>query len=127
MRQNHVANPPQTIWQPELCPELPCIYGPLDYHLFRDLLVEIDRLLLAGIEARFVTEALALLPPDANATACARCAKHAVLALRCNIARKLTTLDYRDFAVQGAPQAAVGAARAHRPERKTGETNRAAH
>jgi hypothetical protein len=100
MQQNHVANPPQTIWRPELRPELPYVYGPLDYHLFRNLLVEIDRLFRTDIETRFAREALALLPADAGATARARCDKHAVLALRCNIARKLTGLDYCGFAVR---------------------------
>jgi hypothetical protein len=81
MRQNHVANLLQIIWQPELRPELPCVCGCLDYRFLRDLLVEIDRLLLAGIKARFVAEVLAQLPADTNAPARARYARHAVLAL----------------------------------------------
>jgi hypothetical protein len=89
-------------WQPELRPAISTVYGPPDYRLFRDQLLEIDRLLRAGIEAQFVREVLSHLPADADAATRNRCAKNAVLALRCNIARKLTGLAYRAFAVRAA-------------------------
>jgi hypothetical protein len=89
-------------WQPELRPTISTVYGPLDYRIFRDQLLEIDRLLRAGIEAQFVREVLSHLPADADAATRNRCAKNAVLALRCNIARKLTGLACRAFAVRAA-------------------------
>jgi hypothetical protein len=86
----------------ELRTAVSTVYGSLDYRIFRDQLFEIDRLLRAGIEAQFVREVISHLPEDADAATRNRCAKNVVLALRRNIARKLTGLACRAFAVRTA-------------------------
>jgi len=81
-------------WQPELRPALPCVYGPIDFREFRDQLITIDQLLdTGGVEMRFVRLADAEQGSHRNATARMRFAQASSLALRCNIARKLTGLD----------------------------------
>lgn len=88
-------------WQPELRPELPCVYGPVDYRIFRAQLLEIDRLLdEGGVEMDFVRASLALHDTSPKASQIQRLATQSARALRCNIARKLTGLDYREFAVR---------------------------
>lgn len=90
-------------WQPELRPALPCVYGPIDFREFRDQLIAIDQLLdKGGIEERFVRLADAEQGNHRNVTARLRFAQASGLALRCNLARKLTGLDYREFAVRCA-------------------------
>jgi hypothetical protein len=97
---------PTIVYQTALRPALPCIYGPVEFREFRDQLVTIDGLLVAGsIEDAFVQRALA-----ENAAAwthttpkqLARFVRTSVLALRCNVARKLTGLPFREFAVRAA-------------------------
>lgn len=90
-------------WQPELRPELPCVYGPVDYRVFREQLEQIDRLLdEGGIEADFVRASLAERAGAADGCARQSLATQSALALRCNLARKLTGLAYREFAVRAA-------------------------
>lgn len=78
----------------------------MEFRQFRDQLVTIDGLLVAGgVEAEFIRLALAENTAgwqDATAKQLQRFARTSVLALRCNVARKLTGLSFRDFAVRAA-------------------------
>ena len=88
-------------WQPELRPDIPTVYGPVDYHLFVAQLEEIDHLLLhGGIENDFVREVLDSQPPEPNDKLRAHRSKNASLALRSNIARKILGLGYRELSVR---------------------------
>ena len=100
MHKSTKTNHPYIAWQPELRPDIPTVYGPLDYRVFKAQLEEIDRLLLAGPEDDFVAEVLAQYPPQADAAFLLRRAKNASLALRSNIARKILGLGYREMAVR---------------------------
>lgn len=101
---------PKTIpilaYQPALRPALPCVYGPVDFRDYRDRLVEIDWMLdEGGIESTFVQAAAAEHAVElegASACACQRFARTSALALRCNVARVLTGLNYRNFAIRTA-------------------------
>mgnify|MGYP000367033144 CR=1 FL=1 len=92
--------------QPALRPALPCIYGPVEFREFRDQFVQIDRMLdEGGIETTFVQLARAENAAEwanADAQQLGRFARQSALALRCNIARVLTGLSFRDFAVRAA-------------------------
>ena len=95
------ANRTHIAWQPELRPDIPTVYGPLEYRLFKAQLEEIDELLLhGGIENDFVGEVLDSLPAELDEKAHAHRAKNASLALRSNIARKILGLSYRELAVR---------------------------
>lgn len=78
----------------------------MEFREWRDRLVTIDAMLLeGGFEAAFVQAAAAehaATLADADAKACGRFAQASVLALRCKIARALTGLSYREFAVRVA-------------------------
>ena len=91
-------------YQPALRPALPCVYGPLDYREQRVLFQRIDSILSAsGLEEQFITLTLAEREIDTQGATAARLerfAKYSVLALRTNIARNLTGLDHRDFAIR---------------------------
>lgn len=97
---------PTIAYQSALRPALPCVYGPVEFQEFRAQLVAIDGLLVAGrLEESFVQLAVAenaAAWADATPPQLARFARTSVLALRCNIARKLTGLSFRDFAVRAA-------------------------
>jgi hypothetical protein len=97
---------PTIVYQPALRPALPCVYGPVDFRDYRDRLVTIDQMLLeGGVEAVFIQAAVAENSAEwaaASASQLQRFARHSVLALRCNVARLLTGLSYRDFAVRCA-------------------------
>ena len=88
-------------YQPALRPALPCVYGPLNYREQRALFERIDLILSAsGLEQDFIHLALADQKIDTDATSAKRLesfARFSVLALRSNIARKLTGLAHRDF------------------------------
>jgi len=88
-------------YQPALRPALPCVYGPLDYREQRALFERIDLILsTSGMEQEFINLALADRKIDTDATSAKhleRFARCSVLALRSNIARKLTGLAHRDF------------------------------
>lgn len=88
-------------YQPALRPALPCVYGPLDYREQRALFERIDLILSAsGLEQDFINLALADRKIDTDATSAKRLesfARISVLALRANIARKLTGLAHREF------------------------------
>jgi IS5 family transposase len=97
---------PILAYQPSLRPALPCVYGPIEFRDYRALLVAIDALLLeGGIESAFVRlaaqeHAAALV--GASSKAGAAFARTSALALRCNIAREITGLAYREFALRVA-------------------------
>ena len=96
-------------FQLELRPELPNVYGTLDYREFRDTLTKIDEILTkSGLEHRLVTEALNQYVATNNRNAIKFYnSKEAVFhykklkhALRCNIARHLTGESYRQFSIR---------------------------
>lgn len=78
----------------------------MEFREFRDQLVVIDGMLQeGGIEAAFVQAAAAehaTALAGAGAKGWARFAQTSALALRCNVARVLTGLSYREFAVRAA-------------------------
>lgn len=99
-------------FQPELCPALPVVVGNVDYQEFKATLLRIDELLhKADLESEFVRHYLWEVervraemagrhghePRQLSAKAVTRIAEHAVLALRCNIARALMGGSYREF------------------------------
>ena len=95
----------QTItYQPALRPALPCIYGPLEYREQRDLYERIDGILkTSGLEQELINLAVPERAFDyetASVKRVDRFARMCVLALRSNIARKLTGLDHREFCVR---------------------------
>ena len=95
--------------QLELRPELPNVYGTLDYREFRDTLTKTDEVLVkSGLEHKLVTEALRQYVADNKPNAIRfynskevtfhyKKLKHA---LRCNIARHLTGESYRHFSIR---------------------------
>jgi len=97
---------PTIAYQSALRPALPCVYGPVEFREFRDRLVTIDGLLVAGgLEEMFVQRAVvenAAELAEATPRQLARFARTSVLALRCNVARKLTGLAFREFAVRAS-------------------------
>lgn len=78
----------------------------MEFREYRDQFVQIDTCLLeGGIESAFLQAAAAEHAAElagASPAACERFARTTVLALRCNLARVLTGLTYRDFAVRCA-------------------------
>ncbi len=98
-------------FQLELRPEIPNVYGTLDYREFRETLLKIDEILIqSGLEHDLVTNALNQYAIN-NQLDCAKFfnSKDAVFhykkfkhALRCNIARHLTGESYRLFSIRMA-------------------------
>jgi len=95
--------------QLNLSPEIPNIYGTLDYREFRDTLVKIDQILVdSGLEDKLVSEALeqfvikSELNPNRfyNSKQASFHYKKLKHALRCNIARHLTGESYRLFSIR---------------------------
>ncbi len=96
-------------FQHELRPELPNVYGTLDYRLFRDMLVKMDDILTnSGLEHDIVSKAVAqqnenneteaqLLYSDLQSSFHYKTLRHA---LRCNLARHLTGESYRLFSMR---------------------------
>ena len=96
-------------FQLELRPELPNVYGTLDYREFRDTLIKIDEVLVkSGFEHRLATEALSQYVANNelnankfyNSKGAAFHYKKLRHALRCNIARHLTGESYRQFSIR---------------------------
>jgi len=96
-------------FQQELRPELPNVYGTLDYHNFRKMLIKIDEILTkSGLEHDVVSQALAQQIQDdkgdvrqsysdQKSSFHYKTLRHA---LRCNIARHLTGESYRLFSMR---------------------------
>lgn len=105
-KTNTERTAPIIAYQPALRPALPCVYGPVDFRDYRDRLVTIDRMLVeGGIEAAFIQAVVAedaAAWADASAAQLQQLARQSVLALRCNVARGITGLSFRDFAVRAA-------------------------
>ena len=81
-----------------LRPELPVIIGNIDYKNFKELLIEIDELLIkSGIEENFVEEQLVKRNKFFGVENQERFQKRCRVALRCNIVRWLTEKEYRPF------------------------------
>jgi hypothetical protein len=78
----------------------------VDFRDYRDRVVTIDRMLLeGGVEAAFIQAAVAENSAEwasASAAQLQSFARQSALALRCNVARLLTGLSFRDFAVRAA-------------------------
>jgi hypothetical protein len=101
-------------FQTELRPELPNVYGTLDYQEFRSTLIKIDEILTkSGLETQLVMEALNQYVATNNIDSVKfynsrqvafhhRKLRHA---LRCNIARHLTGESYRLFSIRLADSA----------------------
>lgn len=85
-------------------PTLSCVYGPVEYREYREQLEEIDRILREGkLEELFVCEAVKQFEKKEEFVSWKqrlRYVKSSRLALRCNLARKLTGLGYREFSVR---------------------------
>ena len=96
-------------YQPALRPALPDIYGPTEYREQRAIYERIDQILtVSGIEQEFIRLALvdhASALVGASAKDLERFANLSVVALRSNIARKLTGLAHREFCVRLADSA----------------------
>ena len=94
--------------QQDISPEIPSLYGNIDYKNYRNTLIKIDQILDQGqLEDRLIESALINWmrkenknPAEfVNSKAYAKQWKHFQLALRCNIARQLTDESFRDFSV----------------------------
>lgn len=97
------------LFQQELRPEIPNVYGTLDYKNFRNTLVKIDDLLIkSGFEQKLVAQALSQYVADHqvdtdkffNSKSANFHYKKLRHALRCNIARHLTGDSYRAFSIR---------------------------
>lgn len=97
--------------QYDLRPELPNVYGSVEYRNFRDTLVKIDEILTkSGLEDDLCSQALAqqiandsVTPKEFyNSKQASLHYKKLKHALRCNIARHLTGESYRSFSVRVA-------------------------
>jgi len=93
-------------YQPAFRPALPIVYGPLEFRQQRELFQRLDELIeQGGFEREFISLAMSLRPGNwakASGAAKERFARYSVLALRCNIARKITGLNFRDMAIRTA-------------------------
>jgi hypothetical protein len=96
-------------FQLELRPEIPNVYGTLDYQEFREVLMKIDEVLSkSGLEQKLVSQALDRYVADNKndkrkfytSKSCISQSKKFRHALRCNIARHLTGDSYRLFSIR---------------------------
>ena len=82
------------VFQLKMRPEIPTVYGPLDYRIFRARLIEIDRQLTdSGLEHRFIQKTLESAPEGIPQNA-----NHLSLALRTVILLNLIGESYRKLA-----------------------------
>ncbi len=91
-------------FQPPLPQALPTIEGNVDYREFRDNFLHIDQLLLqSGLESQLLEADLQRWLAEhkkVSVRAQQNHQLHSRRALRCNIARRLTGRDFRDFAAR---------------------------
>ena len=101
-------------FQYELRPEIPNVYGALDYREFRETLIKIDEILnKSDLEHKLILQALEQYVTDKQIDPVRFCkSKNATFhykkfrhALRCNIARHLTGESYRLFSIRIADSA----------------------
>ena len=90
--------------QTEFRPAIPNVYGAADYREFRDTLEHMDKALRAGLAEDLVQGWLGKWESDRDSVASpGRLAfmwKYAHYVLRCNIARHLMGLSFRDFSIR---------------------------
>jgi len=85
-------------FQPELRPALPCVFGSKDYRLFRDTLIEMDRILtITGLEGRLIERRIASYKEPVWLPQLQRHCKTLRLALRHNILLAITGLSFREL------------------------------
>ena len=94
-------------FQPELRPELPCVFASKDYREFRATLVEMDRILsVSGLENRFITRQIKRLEkPEDQPLSSRRAQRHGRtfrLALRYGILLAITGDSFRKLSRQVA-------------------------
>jgi len=95
-------------FQHELRPDIPNVYGTLDYRIFRETLIKIDEVLTqSGLEHDLILPVLAQREEAGSKDISELSAKqyhyqYNLLrhALRCNIARHLTSESYRSFSIR---------------------------
>lgn len=88
-------------FQPEFRPALPCVFASKDYHEFRAILIEMDRILSgSGLEDRFIRERIEALGKPLSAKQAARHSMHLRLALRHGILLAVTGLSFRELALR---------------------------
>ena len=86
-------------FQPELRPALPCVIGSKEYHEFRDVLVEMDRILAIGsLEDRIIAKQIAAYDDSDSPRHLSRHCKTLRQALRHSILLGLTGYSYRKLA-----------------------------
>lgn len=92
-----------------LCPALPIVKGPIEFAGFCALLNRIDELLLAGTEAKFVSQCLQLQRRKRTMTDSEQIAYQieSCRALRCNIVRHLFQESFRGFCCHLAESAVL--------------------
>lgn len=97
---------PSIAYQFPLRPELPCIYGPLEFREERDLYERVDTLLrTTGIEDEYIAAAFAQSGHDwskATGKSIDRFALYASIGLRCGVARSLSGLSLRGLTTRAA-------------------------
>lgn len=87
----------EIVFQQEFRPQLSNVHGSKDYHEFRDLLIEMDKLLIeTGVEDRLIADALEENGYDYPSS---KKVKIYHTALRCNILKALSQKDFRDLSM----------------------------
>ncbi len=88
-------------YQPEFRPALPCVIGPKDYHEFREMIRQMDRLLIeTGIEERLVSRKVNEIGDTVNPKALPEYCRRIVSSLRHGIITALTGCSYRELAAR---------------------------
>ena len=90
--------------QTEFRPEIPNVYGAADYREFRETLAHMDTVLRAGSAEALVTSWLDKWESERDGVVSpSRLSfmwRYAHYALRCNVARHLMGLSFRDFSIR---------------------------
>lgn len=93
-------------FQPELRPSVSTVYGPKDYRDFRDLLTEMDRILVTtGLEAGFVGRHISRFPERFSRHTPQTSAATVTMALRYSILLAVTGASFRELALRVADSA----------------------
>ena len=90
--------------QAEFRPDIPNVYGAVDYREFREVLSRMDEALNAGLAEELVQQWLEKWESDREGVVSpgrlALMWRYAHYALRCNVARHLMGLPFRDFSIR---------------------------
>ncbi len=90
-------------FQPEFRPSVSTVYGPKDYRDFRDLLTEMDRILVTtGLEFNFVARHIALHPERFSRHTFQNAVTLVTRALRYSILLALTGASFRELSLRVA-------------------------